>query len=123
MAGLRIIAFALALAGPALAQEDPLRLICTGDDPAWLLRMADGEASLDFEGESRMSQRLDTRPEGADWPRALTLAGRDDTGILILEDRVCQSASRPNAPFTARLLTQRNAHPILLTGCCVIPGE
>ncbi|MEM1233247.1 MAG: hypothetical protein AAGH70_03900 [Pseudomonadota bacterium] len=58
------------------------------------------------------------RAGGADWPRALTLIGDRDTGILILHDRACEGGSHE-----AQMLTQRGQTPILLTGCCRDVGE
>ncbi|MEM9437639.1 MAG: hypothetical protein AAGA15_11405 [Pseudomonadota bacterium] len=51
--------------------------------------------------------------EGDAWPKALTLIGERDTGILLLHDRVCEGGTHE-----AQMLTQRGQTPILLTGCC-----
>jgi len=52
---------------------------------------------------------LTTRPNGQDWPRALTFIGRGDSAIVIVED---------GPDHAVRVLTQRGETPIMLIGTC-----
>ena len=96
----------------ASAQDTPA-LQCHGQTPNWRLDIRDDAAIFVFPGKTEMTVKAETRVEGAAWPRALTLIGDRDTGILVLHHRLCG-----DAPFEAQMLTQRGQTPILLTGCC-----
>jgi len=98
---------------PALALDDPL--ICTGSDPDWSLSMDGDAARFDFIYESDLNLMLETRAEGAPDIAALTLIGRGDSAIVLLDPAACPD---PDAAYGARLLTQRGETPLLLVGCC-----
>ena len=103
----------VALSVSVAAQQPSYPMSCAGADPSWSLVLDDGKAEFDFRRQSEMDIMLDTPAQGSEWPRALTLIGRGDSAILILENRACE-----NRNITARILTQRGETPILLTGCC-----
>ncbi|MEM1373767.1 MAG: hypothetical protein AAGF78_05220 [Pseudomonadota bacterium] len=102
----------LCLGGPATA----LTASCTGD--GWSLELMGAQAEFTFPAPTQMDVPHTARADGADWPRALTLIGARDTGILILHDRACADGTHE-----AQMLTQRGQTPILLTGCCRDVGE
>lgn len=107
-----VIAF---LATPVAAQEISYPLACTGSDPDWSLILDAAQGEFDFQRLSNLDVVLDTTAQGADWPRAITLIGRGDSAIVILENTVCEIGN-----LSARILTQRGETPIFLTGCCQI---
>ncbi len=88
-------------------------LACQGAAPDWMLTIAGGTAQFTFQRQSDMTIPHQTSAEGQDWPKALTLISRNDTAIVIIDNRACNEA-----PYTAEVLTQRGQTPILLTGCC-----
>ena len=62
---------------------------CNGVLPGWSLRVTDGQSVLTTDREIAMDVMDETRAEGdRDWPRALTLVGRNDTAILLVEGDV-----------------------------------
>ena len=85
---------------------------CAGRAPDWTLEVSEAGATLDYQRQSELDIALRTRAEGADWPRALTLIGRGDSAILLLEPQDSEGLHR------ARVLTQRGETPILLIGQC-----
>lgn len=91
---------------------------CTGQSPDWTLDIAHDGAVFNLARESELTIALDTPALDAEWPRALTLIGRGDSAIVILENRACESGD-----LTARILTQRGETPLLLTGCCQMPKQ
>ena len=111
-----IYVFCHALAVPALAQDLTYPLVCSGQSPDWELGVNQDSAVFDFGRESQMTVALDTVAQDATWPRALTLVGRGDSAILLLENISCETGN-----LTARILTQRGETPLLLTGCCETP--
>ena len=111
-----IYVFCHALAAPALAQDLTYPLACSGQSPDWELGVNQDSAVFDFGRESQMTVALDTVAQDATWPRALTLVGRGDSAILLLENTRCETGN-----LTARILTQRGETPLLLTGCCETP--
>ena len=111
-----LVALALHLMPGTWAFAQELALVCDGHTLGWQLRLDGNTASLSFGTVTQMDVMDDTTADGAEWPRALTLIGNRDTGILILEPRAC--TGDPDADFNAELLTQRGQTPILLTGCC-----
>ncbi|MBV2361092.1 hypothetical protein KUH32_15105 [Thalassococcus sp. CAU 1522] len=102
-----------ALATGAAGGDPTPDLSCRGDDPAWQLVLDGTTAVLDFGIRTEMDIPHEAAAENRDWPRALTLVGMRDSGIVILTPRTCG-----DAPFEALLLTQRGTTPILLSGCC-----
>lgn len=109
---------ALAASRAALPAASLERLGCSGVAPAWTLTL-DGDAARFAMPESgrpvtRMQVMQRSAAEGRDWPRAMTLIGKTDTAILLLEREPCGAA-----PVRAHVLTQQGQRPILLTGCCV----
>ena len=111
-----IYVFCHALAAPALAQDLTYPLACSGQSPDWELDVDQDSAVFAFGRESQMTVALDTVAQDATWPRALTLVGRGDSAILLLENISCETGN-----LTARILTQRGETPLLLTGCCETP--
>ena len=118
----RNAAFFISLLGVAVLPEfsaaSELDLICQGETDGWHLELEGDEASLTLVSPTEMSVMDETRADAADWPRALTLIGDNDTAILILDPRACMLD--PQADYSAELLTQRANSPIFLTGCCRI---
>ncbi|MDF0599519.1 hypothetical protein P1J78_02135 [Psychromarinibacter sp. C21-152] len=107
----RIVAACLALAAaPALAQET---FVCNGDAPGWTLTLGADTAAFHLAYATEMQVRHETAAEGRAWPRAFTLIGDRDTAILLIERAPCG-----DAPYRARVFTQRGQTPILLAGCC-----
>ena len=105
----------LASAQPLAAQED---LQCFGVLPGWSLSVTGGQSILTTDRNIAMEVMDETHAEGdRDWPRALTLVGRDDTAILVLDQEQCQLNGRAY-PLQSLGLTQYGTVPILLTGCC-----
>lgn len=103
---------ALVAAAPALA--DLPDLTCRGTAPNWTLELTATAGTLVFRDQtSVMAIMQHTRAEGADWPRAMTLAGPRDSAIVILQRRRCNSDTHE-----AQVLTQRGTVPLMLTGCC-----
>ncbi len=109
----RVALFALLVTPFAVHAQDTPDLLCRGDVPEWRLEVIGEQAQFIFPARTEMTVRAETRAERADWPRALTLIGDRDTGILIVHQRDCGTA-----PYEAQMLTQRGQTPILLTGCC-----
>lgn len=107
------IAATLVHANTVMAQELSYPLSCTGSAPDWSLNIQENGAEFDFRRLSNLDIALDTPAQRAQWPRALTLVGRGDSAIVILENMTCETGA-----LTARILTQRGETPILLTGCC-----
>ena len=109
-----LLATLLALAHPALADA----MQCYGTLPAWSLSLTDGQSVLTTDRNIPMEVMDITTAEGdRDWPRALTLVGRSDTAIVLIDQEACQLNSR-DYPYQAQVLTQYGTVPILLTGCC-----
>lgn len=106
------------LGSPLLAQSFPYPLSCTGQSPDWSLMVTERGAEFDLVRQSAMDVVLDTQAQGAEWPRALTLVGRGDSAIVLLEHTACETGN-----LTTRILTQRGETPILLTGCCSVPAH
>ncbi len=106
----------LAFLVAASAQAQDLQLFCTGDVLGWSLALDGAVAEMTIGTATQMEVVHETRAEGADWPRALTLIGERDTAIVILDPRQC--AADPDAALSAQVLTQRGQSPIFLTGCC-----
>ncbi|MCF2870733.1 hypothetical protein L0664_06610 [Octadecabacter sp. G9-8] len=102
-------------AGPVAAQDTPVPLpfLCEGADPAWSMTITE-DGTL-FETATKSDVDLDiaweTRTEGADWPRALTLIGRGSSAIVIVEPP-------QDTTFPVRILTQDGETPLLLVGSC-----
>ena len=86
---------------------------CRGEAPDWRLSLDADTATLVFPAPTAMEVMLETRPQGADWPRAFTLVGARDTAIVLVEREACGAL-----PYRARVFTQRGQTPMLLTGCC-----
>ncbi len=108
--------FALCLAvsaAPLSAQELTFPLSCSGSDPAWSLEVTGETATLDFQRVSELDVMLVTPAEGRSWPVALTLIGRGDSAIVIVDKGLCNGYDHG-----ARVLTQRGETPLLLLGCC-----
>lgn len=84
---------------------------CSGE--GWTLELTGGQARFVFPSPTNMDVPSIVDAEGADWPKALTLIGDRDTGILILHNRACDGGTHE-----AQMLTQRTQTPILLQGCC-----
>jgi hypothetical protein len=101
------------LAQTVLAEEVP-KLHCIGTAPEWRLNLVD-QADFTFAGTTTLDIPHIATAEGQEWPKALTLIGDRDSGILILHRRICGTA-----PYEAQMLTQRGQTPILLTGCCFL---
>ncbi len=101
------------LTGPVFGQSLTSSLVCSGQDPAWSLTLDQGEGQFELTRTSELTLALETLAQGAQWPRALTLVGRGDSAIVILENSACSDGN-----LTARVLTQRGETPLLLTGCC-----
>lgn len=97
----------------ASAQSVSSSFSCRGSDPDWSLSIDAEAATFDFLRTSAMTVALETQPQNADWPRAVTLIGRGDSAIVILENQTCETGN-----ITARVLTQRGETPVFLTGCC-----
>lgn len=107
----------MSLALPAVAQDiqdlsEILPLICDGAEPAWSMTITEDGSLFDYGRTSDLDIAWETQAEGAQWPRALTLIGRGDTAIVILEAPTDDS-------YPIRILTQRGETPLLLTGTCV----
>ncbi|MEM6276566.1 MAG: hypothetical protein AAF714_06415 [Pseudomonadota bacterium] len=105
--GVRLALCFTVFAGPVSA----LTATCLGN--GWSLDLLGEQAEFTFPAATQLDVPHTAQAEGADWPRALTLIGDRDTGILILHDRECEGGSHE-----AQMLTQRGQTPILLTGCC-----
>ena len=105
--GVRGALVLMTLAGPCSA----LTAMCEGD--GWSLALQGAQAEFVFPAPTQMDIPHVAVAEGAEWPRALTMIGDRDTGIVILHDRACATGTHE-----AQILTQRAQTPILLTGCC-----
>ena len=115
--GVRIpIVFAALLAATSASAQD-LTLMCSGEALDWSITLDGQNAEMNIGFLSDLEVMATTIAEGADWPRALTLLGNQDTAILILDQ--IPEASDEDATHTAQVLTQRGQTPILLTGTCV----
>ena len=113
------------IALPAYAQDTalPLPLLCGGDGPDWDLSINADGVEFNYLRESTLEIGLETRPANAQWPVALTMVGRGDTAIAIIDQGQCkwdEMAETDNA-FSIEVLTQRGETPVLLVGCCVRP--
>ena len=106
-------AFAICACAAEAAAQDELELTCAGEN--WSLELSDKDVSFSFLGDTKMEVMLDTPAEGREWPRAMTLIGDRDSGVLILDQRMCGEA-----PYSAEVLTQRGTTPVLLVGCCQV---
>lgn len=97
-------------------------MLCGGAEPFWNLTIEDDRAAYstpDQPDAVSFEIRLDTRAEGRDWPRALTLIARGDTAVILLDQRACSDTVSDRAyPYSGTLLTQRGVEPIVLSGCC-----
>ena len=89
--------------------------LCSGEAPAWELRLAGGTARFSYPAPTEMDLMLETPAENADWPRAFTLIGERDTAILLIDRDACNGGE---AARQGMVLTQRAQTPILLAGCC-----
>ncbi|SLN15616.1 hypothetical protein [Pseudooctadecabacter jejudonensis] len=108
----------LTLAGtPAVAQT--LDLACTGTAPDWSLTLNGETVEFDYRRTSDLTLMLDTPAVGEAAPRALTLIGRGDSAILILEKTDACRFGTDAGGYDAMVLTQRGETPVLLTGCCL----
>jgi len=103
----------LLLSTPALALDEPLT--CSGSSPDWALAIEGDTATFDFTRLTELNLMLETEAQGAPEIRALTLIGRGDSVIVLLDPTACPN---PEATYGARLLTQRGETPLLLVGCC-----
>jgi len=113
---MRFILSALALlAAPAVAQDAPLPLICTGSTPSWTMQVTQDSTEFSYLYDADLNLALETRAEGDEWPRAYTFVGRGTSAILLIEPATC-----PSGLLSARVFTQRGETPILLTGCCSV---
>ncbi len=111
---LKLITAATAVcASTTFAQSLDTPLVCGGSAPDWSLAITGDVAEFEFVRQSNMTLALTTTAQGAEWPRALTLVGRGDSAIVILENMMCETGT-----LTARILTQRGETPVFLTGCC-----
>ncbi|MCP3972301.1 MAG: hypothetical protein GY717_18655 [Rhodobacteraceae bacterium] len=111
---LTLLLFCAITASPASAAQ----FLCRGD-PGWILDFDESLARFTFLGVTEMEVMLETRAEGADWPRAFTLVGERDTAIVLVENEICPSGGEAqDLPYRTRVFTQRGQRPILLTGCC-----
>ena len=108
----KVIIICAALPSGALGQALP-DLTCQGQSPDWSLDITQDTAQFDFQRKSDMTIPHTATAEGQDWPRALTLISRNDTAIVIIDQRQCDGDA-----FHAQVLTQRGETPVLLTGCC-----
>lgn len=103
----------VAFAAPLHADDIPTEMSCSGISPDWSLSLSGDEAEFSFQRDSDLNVQLITTPLNADWPRAITMIGRGDSAILIVEPARCDTGD-----MSARVLTQRGETPILLVGCC-----
>lgn len=100
---------------PAFGQTD---YACFGVLPAWSVSITGDTSVLTTDKDITMDVMDETRAEGdRHWPRALTLVGRNDTAIVVLEKEMCELNGRAY-PLQSQVLTQYGTVPILLTGCC-----
>lgn len=109
-------------ASAASAQQNALSitppLACQGFEPDWTLYVEGATAQFEFQRQSDLTVMLDTPAQGDADVRALTLIGRGDSVILIVEPARCETGDT-TGPMSARILTQRGETPLLLTGCCM----
>ena len=92
---------------------------CSGSAPDWTLKLQNDSATFAyFDRESTLDIPQQSKPEGADWPKAMTLIGPRDSAIVLLHNRACDGQSHE-----MQVLTQRGETPVLLTGCCQITPE
>ncbi len=124
--GLALMLAASPAAGAGAAEE--LHADCGGSAPYWRLTLEGGRggrALLDRGATRGAPVRFEiplvTPAEGRNWPRAYTLVGAQDTGILILDRDPCRTAGGTLA-WSADLLTQEGSRAIVLTGCCRVRG-
>ena len=97
----------------ALTAGQAEALTCHGTSPDWTLDLAAETAVFAFaDRQSTLDIPQQSRPEGQDWPVAMTLIGPRDSAIVILE------APDESGTHAARILTQRFETPILLVGTC-----
>ncbi|MEM1276555.1 MAG: hypothetical protein AAGH74_08515 [Pseudomonadota bacterium] len=113
----------LFLAGTAAADEVTVPpLLCGGVEPSWTMTIEEKRGSYatpDRPDPVLYDIPLITKAEGRPWPRVVTLIGRGDTALAILDERQCtDTMSDLTYPFEATLLTQRGSEAIALTGCC-----
>ena len=108
-------ALLLATTLPAFAQDSfvPLPLDCGGAAPDWSMAITEDGTLFEYAGISTPDLDIawETKAEGADWPRVLTMIGRGTSAIVILEPPI-------EGTFAVRVLTQRGETPLLLTGTC-----
>ena len=116
----------LLLAGTAAADEVP-PLLCGGVEPSWGISIAEGRGAYttpEIPDPVTYDIPLITKAEGRPWPRIVTLIGRGDTALLVLNQRQCSDTmSDIDFPYEALLLTQRGTEAIALTGCCRLKPE
>lgn len=97
-------------------------LICGGVEPSWTVTIADGRGTFATPAQpdpTLYDIPLITKAEGRPWPRVITLIGRGDTALVIINERQCtDTMSDEIYPYEATLLTQRRSEAIALTGCC-----
>lgn len=96
-----------------------LALACNGIAPVWDLALDGDTATFEFGRSSDMTLALQTTPQDAQWPKALTLIGRGDSAIILLTPGGCSyPADEQYGTIAAEVLTQRGQTPVLLLGCC-----
>ncbi|MEM8792833.1 MAG: hypothetical protein AAGE80_14530 [Pseudomonadota bacterium] len=102
-------------------------LLCGGVEPFWTLTLDEGRgtyATPETPDAVLYNIPLITQAEGRPWPRAVTLIGRGDTAIALINERQCMDTkSDALQPYEATLLTQRGTDAIILTGCCRIKPD
>jgi hypothetical protein len=117
--GIRLATLACLLAVPAFADELPA-LNCEGVAPDWQIAIKGDTAQFKYRFDEQMDIPQRSSAEGADWPKALTLIGRQSTAIIVLNERRCSTPHGDGFPIEANVLTQKAETPVLLTGCCTI---
>lgn len=105
----------LALAPQAGLAQDLGNMRCDG--PNWVLELWPPNARFSYPSAVDMEFKHEAIAQGESWPRAYTLIGDRDTGILILEAAGADQSRR------ALFLTQRAGQPILLDGTCHEAGR
>jgi len=102
---------------PAIAQELPLPISCSGAAPDWSMELTEDGTIFTFQQKLEFDIGLVTIAQGSDWPRAVSLAGRGGTAIAILS-QLPDGATCEGSNTQAVVLSQQGQTPIMLNGCC-----
>lgn len=103
--------------------ELPATLTCTGTEPFWSWRVANGKIAFDALSEDKFpTEEIAWEEKTPEDPFSFIIASASWRGIL--EKKLCSDGmSDGDYGLKAVIMGTTQAHPRLLSGCCSIPVE